>query len=270
MKRLLASLCTIGLLAVGLCTVDLPAAAAAAGEWAPCSTTVPLPAYGVIVKGVYGTCVHSQAQVFQFDSLTGNKAMLVEVTNEGFGIWDNLVYVRLANAAMGAPIIENDIVYMVGRLDGTYTYTTSFLGTNTVPVIDVTAIHKTTPGSSSTPKSTPSSTVPKAKTPPKPVVGVVIAQAHASGEDADATADGTANYFPIEAVITSTPPQQAELTWDLTCDEGNGGTGSVEGQKQIPTPVVYHLTAPSASSDCDALVDVILLGSGTVTVKVED
>jgi hypothetical protein len=71
------------------------------------------------VKGVYGTCVHYDAQVNQFDSITGSKAMLVAITNEGYGVWDDLVWVNLANASLGSSIYENDVVFLVGRLDGT-------------------------------------------------------------------------------------------------------------------------------------------------------
>lgn len=129
--------------------------------WAPCQSSEPGPAYGVIVKGVYGTCVHYTAQVFQFDSVTGKKAMLVEITNEGFGVWDDLVYVNLASASLGSRIYEDNIVYFAGRLDGTYSYTTSLGGTNTVPQIDVTQLRLAT----SNPKPTTPATV-KPKTTP--------------------------------------------------------------------------------------------------------
>lgn len=33
------------------------------GAWAPCPSSLPGPRYVVLVKGVYGTCVHYMAQV---------------------------------------------------------------------------------------------------------------------------------------------------------------------------------------------------------------
>ena len=83
-------------------------------------------------------------------------------------------------------------------------------------------------------------------------------------------AEGDATAFPIEAVIASSPPQAAELSWFVMCNEGNGGTGMLQGDKTVPLPVVFHLKAPSGSTDCTAFADVTLSGSGSVTVKLED
>jgi hypothetical protein len=91
------------------------------------------------VKGVQGTCAHYDAEVFQFDSSTGNGAMLVAVTDEGHGAWDDLVWANLASASLGSSVHDNDIVSLVGRLDGTSTYN-GLLVSNTVPVIDVTRL----------------------------------------------------------------------------------------------------------------------------------
>jgi hypothetical protein len=92
------------------------------------------------MKGQYGTCVHYDAQVYQFDTVTGNKNMLVAITNEGYGVWDDLVWLNLATPSLGASIYDNNIVYLVGRLEGTYSYTTTLGSTNTVPAIDVTQL----------------------------------------------------------------------------------------------------------------------------------
>jgi len=174
--------------------------------------------------------------------------MLVEITNEGDGVWDDEVWVHLASASLGRTVYENDIVLLVGRLAGTYTYDNTNGGTSTVPVIDVTQLRLDNG---------------------KPGVEV-IGQAHASGDQADATALGNATAFPIEAVITSTPPQAADFTWYLDCDEGNGGSSDVQGDETVPLPIEFHLKAPSGSSSCAVLADVTLNGSGSVTVKVED
>lgn len=261
------------------------AAASSAGVakqsiWAPCRSSEPGPAYVVIVKGVYGTCVHYTAQVFQFDTVTGPKAMLVAITNEGYGVWTDLVWVNLATTSLGRAIYENDIVYLVGRLDGTTTYTTSLGGTNTVPVIDVTQLRRANSGPKPTATTVPpprtTTTVPPRQTtttvaikPARPGVKV-IASAHASGAQAEAIAIGDATAFPIEVLITSTPHQAADLSWSLACDEGNGGIGSVQGEKTVPLPVVYRLRAPSGSTDCETSADVTLSGTGSLTVKIED
>lgn len=135
MKKLIATLATAAL----SLSVFAPAAGAAtkppANIWASCASSQALPAYGALVKGLYGTCVHSDAQVYQFNTITGNKAMLVDVAGDG----GNGVWLDLSKASLGSSIYNNDLVYLVGRLDGTYTYDTNG-GTNTVPLIDVTQL----------------------------------------------------------------------------------------------------------------------------------
>ena len=69
---------------------------------------------------------------------------------------------NLSSASLGSSIYENDIVYLVGRLDGTYTYT-STLSTNTVPVIDVTQLRLATKPTTTTtvkPTTTPTTVAP--------------------------------------------------------------------------------------------------------------
>lgn len=146
-------------------TVAVPNTAKAATPkdiWATCTSSDPIPAYAALVKGMHGTCVHTTAQVFQFDTVTGNTHMLVYITNEGSGIWDNLVWVTLAKASLGTSIYQNNVVYLVGRLDGTYTYTTNLMGTNTVPALDVTQIHR---ASSPARTTAPTTAKPKSVTP---------------------------------------------------------------------------------------------------------
>lgn len=172
--------------------------------------------------------------------------MLVSITNDEDGVWEDLVWVNLASASLGRMIYENDLVFLVGRLEGTYTYDTSDGGTNTVPLIDVTQMRLA------------------------PTTGVVVGIAHASGDSADATALGIASAFPIEAVITSTPPQSADFLWYLDCQGSIGGERDVQGEKTVALPVVYHLKAPAGSTKCNLLADVTLDNSGSVTVKVED
>ena len=165
MKKILITLVAAAcLVAAGLVTATAdPASASSTSVWTGCASSEQGPPYVVIVKGVYGTCVHYAAQVFQFDSVTGTKSMLVYITNDGDGVWDDLVWVNLSSASLGSSIYENDIVYLVGRLDGTYTYT-STLSTNTVPVIDVTQLRlanaKPTTTTTVKPTTTPTTVAP--------------------------------------------------------------------------------------------------------------
>ena len=140
LRRLAEVVTTAALVFTSLTGTGVLAAHAAPSPWAACPSSVPGPSYGVLVKGQYGTCVHYTAQVYQFDTVTGNKGLLVAITNDGFGVWTDLVWLNLASASLGTTITDNDVVYLVGRLEGTYTYTTQLGGTNTVPVIDVTQL----------------------------------------------------------------------------------------------------------------------------------
>jgi hypothetical protein len=95
LRKLLLGAATIALLATGTAVATSTVATASTSNntniWAPCSSSEQGPPYVVIVKGIYNACVHYDAQVFQFDSVTGNKAMLIEITNEGDGVWGDLV-----------------------------------------------------------------------------------------------------------------------------------------------------------------------------------
>ena len=94
--------------------------------------------YGQLVSpnAAQGTCVTSQAQVFQYDSITGTAEMLVDVTNDGYGFWSDIVDLQLPVSAASQNLVQNDIIQFWGTTSGTTTYKTSIGGSNTVPVID--------------------------------------------------------------------------------------------------------------------------------------
>jgi hypothetical protein len=75
--------------------------------------------------------------VFQYDTNTGLSSMLVDVNNEGYGVWDGTVKLNLANNRLGNNVYQQDIVEFWGTVQGSDTYTTEIGGTNTVPVIEV-------------------------------------------------------------------------------------------------------------------------------------
>jgi hypothetical protein len=140
-------------------------------EWTPCKSAQTL-AYPVLVKdpaSLKGTCVSYEAQVFQFDSNTGPTQMLVAITNEGLGIWDNVVEVELAKASVGADVYENDIIRFVGRIAGFDDYTTSLGGTNTVPAVDATQIELVGAKTKTTTSKTTTTRPPTTTTTVRPV-----------------------------------------------------------------------------------------------------
>jgi hypothetical protein len=73
-----------------------------------------------------GHTIHEQGKVMQALS----DGFLVEVTNKGYGIWDDIVVV----AWDGEPnVIEKDVVDIWGTYTGSYTYTTAIGAQKTVP-----------------------------------------------------------------------------------------------------------------------------------------
>jgi hypothetical protein len=101
-----------------------------------CSELMPFAQLDQGSDAVQGVCVTEQGQVYEYDANTGLQTMLVNVTNEGGGTWDDLVEVDLPSAALGNGIAEGDIIQFWGPISGSDTYTTQGGGTNTVPVVN--------------------------------------------------------------------------------------------------------------------------------------
>lgn len=63
------------------------------GYWSRCNQAQPMP-YNQLVKNpasIAGTCVDYKAEVFQFDSNTGPASLLVETTQDSYGVWSGIV-----------------------------------------------------------------------------------------------------------------------------------------------------------------------------------
>jgi len=97
------------------------------------------PPYGQLTSpnAPSGTCVTYQANVFQYDTNTGKNDMLVYVTNSGYGLWTNIVELKLPSSVAGQGFIQDDVIQFWGPTAGTETYSTNAGGHNTVPVINV-------------------------------------------------------------------------------------------------------------------------------------
>jgi hypothetical protein len=80
------------------------------------------------------------ACIFQFDSVTGTKDFLAEWTNSGYGIWNDVVNVRLPSASVGAKAFATDVVALHGYVLGNLSYQTQSGGNDTVPNLEVTTI----------------------------------------------------------------------------------------------------------------------------------
>ena len=88
-----------------------------------------------------------QAQIFQFDSVTGPTAMLIDVTSDAYGLWTNHVELQLPNASVGKGLTENDIIQYWGPIGAPNSYTNVIGGTSTVPTIDAQYVTVISPAS---------------------------------------------------------------------------------------------------------------------------
>jgi hypothetical protein len=224
-------------------------------EWTPCKSAQTL-AYPVLVKdpaSLKGTCVSYEAQVFQFDSNTGPTQMLVAITNEGLGIWDNVVEVELAKASVGADVYENDIIRFVGRIAGFDDYTTSLGGTNTVPAVDATQIELVGAKTKTTTSKTTTTRPPTTTTTVRPVPAGAT---HVVGTFADgsATASGLNNFVGMVDDI------QSNGYWLVTSTGRIFPFGTVcqdqtlTGPKTLPAPAVGAVNLKTQITEGFALV----------------
>jgi hypothetical protein len=97
------------------------------------------------------------------------------------------------------------------------------------------------------------------------------AQASASGDNPDASIDPDGFYTGSESLLVQAQPSQpGTLTWDINCNEGNGGTadsGSQQAELNFPTTEQLTLPTADASHGCSIVADAELEGSGTVTIS---
>jgi hypothetical protein len=97
------------------------------------------PTYGALTSpnAQTGVCVTFEAQVFQYDTNTGTTEMLVDVTNDGYGDWSDLVELILPQSVASQNLIEDDVIQFWGTTTTPDTYTTENNGTNTIPAVNV-------------------------------------------------------------------------------------------------------------------------------------
>jgi hypothetical protein len=81
-----------------------------------------------------GTVVTYKGQIFQYDSRTTTASMIVSVTNKGYGIWTDNLYLLL-DPSLGANADENDLIQIWGTITGSFSYETASGGTNTLPQV---------------------------------------------------------------------------------------------------------------------------------------
>lgn len=78
-------------------------------------------------------CFTGEVMQVQESSFSSKTVLLIQVTKDEYGYWDDLVYVTY-ELPDGAPrILEDDIVKFYGECEGTYTYETVMGSSNTIP-----------------------------------------------------------------------------------------------------------------------------------------
>jgi hypothetical protein len=119
------------------------------------TTTTPLTCvqipYGEMVKNEpsdKGRCTMITGTVFQYDSLTGSDAMLIQLDSSDVS-GAGLVELSITKT-QGAGVVEGDTVSVTGIYNGVTTYKTGNGSTNTVPVLVASHLSATTSQSGTT------------------------------------------------------------------------------------------------------------------------
>lgn len=100
------------------------------------------PPYNELIKytpGTIGSPVVYRTKVFQYDFNTGTGAFLGYVTPGRYDFWNDLVYFKLADPALGSGISKDSVITVWGTVAAPYSYSTR-QGTNSVPAVTVTYI----------------------------------------------------------------------------------------------------------------------------------
>lgn len=97
--------------------------------------------YGMLNKsreGYVGERYHiSKGQVLQAEEIDGETNLLVNIKQDGYGYWDDLVHVRLFGTT---DAVENDIIEVYAILNEKLDYSTQIGGTNSVPSMNASEI----------------------------------------------------------------------------------------------------------------------------------
>ena len=72
--------------------------------------------------------------VYESDSVMSE--YLISVTNEGYGFWDDNIFVELIPDNKTGKFLEDDIVTFYGIADGEYSYTTVLGKSVTIPCVE--------------------------------------------------------------------------------------------------------------------------------------
>jgi hypothetical protein len=83
-----------------------------------------------------GTVVTYEAQVFQYDTATTTSHFIASVTDDGYGVWTDNVWVDV-QPSIAQQVCTGTILTFWGGVVGPYTYTTTLNGSLTIPEINV-------------------------------------------------------------------------------------------------------------------------------------
>ena len=97
----------------------------------------------------------------------------------------------------------------------------------------------------------------------------VVAWGHATGDYAVASASGTANSpHRVAVVVSATPSQRVQVSWNLVCSETGGGVGSKSGQVTVSAPTTVPIPLPAPSTSCIVSTVGQLQASGNLTLQI--
>jgi hypothetical protein len=83
-----------------------------------------------------GTVVTYEAQVFQYDTATTTSHFIASVTDDGYGVWTDNVWVDV-QPSIAQQVCTGTILTFWGVVVGPHTYTTTLNGSVTIPEINV-------------------------------------------------------------------------------------------------------------------------------------
>jgi hypothetical protein len=101
------------------------------------ATTIPYNQLAKNPKRYKGTKVVYRGQIFQIQEDLGQTWMLLSVTDEGYGFWDDNVWVEYDGTIKGA---EEDVITVYGTITGEQSYETQVGGETYVPKMRATYV----------------------------------------------------------------------------------------------------------------------------------
>jgi hypothetical protein len=216
-----------------------------------------------------GQTAEFKGKILQIQEQSGQGAMLLSVTNLGYGVYTNNVYITYSGHT---DAVEGDIVTVYGQMSGSYTYTSQANYQLTVPsMIGCTIISAPTASAVSAPVSSPvQSTSQPVTAPSAPVVPTTPKTWHTT-------------YTFTTSDTKQTPPftiqgSQWRVTWSCSGDQvvttpeidAHSTTGSSYDTVANPTSCPSSDTTYLYDSPGTFYLTMSIYSPATITATIED